>query len=73
MGACDNLASLKLTIKDIQRKLVEGCECAAKCSRSERPGLSPVECLLLGLGAIALGALLGIQGFVFYKRAVIYP
>lgn len=70
MGDCDNMANIKLTFREIQRKLVEGCECEAKSSKSETPGLSPMECLLLGLGAMLVGALLGIQGFAFYKRAV---
>ena len=48
MKECENLASLKLTISEIQSKLV--------------PGFSLVECLLLGLGAMALGALLGREG-----------
>lgn len=70
MGDCDNMANIKLTFREIQRKLVEGCECEAKSFKSETTGLSPMECLLLGLGAMVVGALLGIQGFAFYKRAV---
>ena len=70
MGECENLANLKLTIKEIQRKLVEGCECAAKSFKSEYSGFSAEQCLLLGVGAMFFGALLGIQGFAFYKRAV---
>ena len=71
MGECENLANLKLTIKEIQRKLVEGCECAAKSFKSEYNGFSAEQCLLLGVGAMLFGALLGIQGFAFYKRAVL--
>ena len=70
MGDCENLSNLKLTIKEIQRKLVEGCECAAKSFKSEYSGFSAEQCLLLGVGAMFFGALLGIQGFAFYKRAV---
>ena len=70
MKECENLASLKLTISEIQSKLVEGCECEARCFQNEQPGFSLVECLLLGLGAMAVGALLGVQGMVAYRRAV---
>merc|ERR1711879_997632 len=48
---------------------VEGCECAAKSFKSEYNGFSAEQCLLLGVGAMLFGALLGIQGFAFYKRA----
>ena len=70
MGECDSLANMKRTIREIQRKLVEGCECEVKCFKSERLGFSLVECLLLGLGAMAVGARLGVQGMVAYRRAV---
>ena len=50
MKECENLTSLKLTIREIQAKLVEGCQCEARCVQNERSGFSMVEFLFLGLG-----------------------
>ena len=70
MGECENLANMKLTIREIQHRLVQGCVCEAKCDKSEKTGFSLLACLLMGLAAMLFGALIGIQGFAAYKRTV---